>query len=116
MAASSKQKSPYITGTVCAGKEKNFPGQSHENRSSVKLGGTATTVGQQQQVHGSQEQSQDVPVLQYVTPCHMTTAVNSLWPCHPTAASGSVFKVSEVPLARCLWKYGALYGLQYSAF
>lgn len=58
MAASSKRKSPYIAGMVCAGKGKDFPDRSHENELSARPGGTAATAGQQYKAHRSQEHRQ----------------------------------------------------------
>lgn len=55
MAASSKQKSPWLAGMVCAGKGKVFPDWSHENRFSARAGGTVATVERQCKVHYPQE-------------------------------------------------------------
>lgn len=82
MAASSKQKSPYIAGMVCAGKGKEFLDQNHENGLSVRAGGTAAAAGQQYNVHRPQEQRQGhdtcMSSAQWLTPHCITRAMHSL--------------------------------------
>lgn len=82
MAASSQQKPPYIAGMVCAGKGKDLLDRSHENGLSMRVGGAAAAVGQEDKVHGSPEHSQGhdtcAPSVQRLTPHRMTGAMHSL--------------------------------------